>query len=122
MTNESERTGKANENPLFLGLIGNLQVSAMVHLGKLTDPNSGETERNLSAAKATIDLLRMLREKTRGNLSNGERTLLDHAIFELELNYVEESGRDEHDSTTEETDAEDAEVDDRSEEPDQNPG
>jgi hypothetical protein len=108
MIDTTESNEKTRENPLFLGLVGNLQLSAVIHLGKLADPISGETKRDLSAAKASIDLLRMLKEKTLGNLTEGERSFLDHAIFELELNYVEESGKDEREPETADTGLEDA--------------
>lgn len=122
MTDKTETNEKVNENPLFLGLVGNLQVSAVIHLGKMADPISGETKRNLPAAKASIDLLRMLREKTEGNLSEGEHKFLDHAIFELELNYVEESGKEERKPESEDTIAEDARDEEPPEQPDHSPG
>ncbi len=99
---------ESQEEPLFLGLIGNLQVSGFMHLGKMADPATGEAKRDLSAAKGTIDLLRMLRRKTEGNLADGERNLLDHVIFELELNYVDESQKKEKDPTDGDSDNKDA--------------
>ena len=41
MEDNSDTKGMVNENPLFLGLVGNLQVSAVIHLGKIADPISG---------------------------------------------------------------------------------
>ena len=120
MTEKTEGT-TTNGDQLFLGLVGNLQVSAVIHLGKIADPISGETKRNLSAAKASIDLLRMLREKTQGNLSETERTFLDHAIFELQLNYVEESGKKERETETEKVPTKDAPDEETLEQPGQNP-
>jgi hypothetical protein len=122
MTDKTESATTTNENPLFLGLVGNLQVSAVIHLGKIADPISGETKRDLPAAKASIDLLRMLRVKTQGNLSETESRLLDHAIFELELNYVEESGKEGREPDTEKTATEDARDEDSTEQPGQHPG
>ena len=83
--------GSPKDDPLFLALIGNLQLMTFVYLGKVGDPGTGEQSRNLPAAKASIDTLRMLRLKTRGNLGATENQLLDHVIFELELNYVDEA-------------------------------
>jgi hypothetical protein len=122
MTDKTETNERAGENPLFLGLIGNLQVSAVIHLGKMADPVSGETKRNLPAAKASIDLLRMLREKTKGNLTDGERNFLDNAVFELEISYVEESGKEEQKPESEDTLAKDARDDEPPGQPDREPG
>lgn len=83
------------DDPLFLGLASNLQVMAFVHLGKLADPGTGETVRNLPAARASIDMLQMLRRKTEGNLSDTEVRVLDHVIFELQMNFVDESSKPE---------------------------
>jgi hypothetical protein len=122
MADTTEFNEKTKENPLFLGLVGNLQVSAVIHLGKLADPISGETKRDLSAAKASIDLLRMLREKTHGNLTEGERRVLDHTIFELELNYVEESSREEREPKAAVAEPEDAGDENAAAESHQSPG
>jgi len=85
----------ANDDPLLLALVGNLQVMTFVYLGKLSDPARGETTRNLGAAKVSIDTLQMLRRKMAGNLSDSEGRLLDHVIFELQMNYVDESSKPE---------------------------
>ena len=52
---------------LFMSLVINLQQASMQHLGKIASPMSGEMERNLEAAKHTIDLLDCLAAKTKGN-------------------------------------------------------
>lgn len=82
-------------DPYLLALIGNLQVTTFVHLGKIADPARGEPARNLAAARASIDTLQMLRRKMQGNLSEGESRLLDHVIFELQMNYVDEASKPE---------------------------
>ncbi|MBN1426127.1 DUF1844 domain-containing protein [Candidatus Fermentibacteria bacterium] len=84
-------TGGPVDDALFLALVGNLQITTFVHLGKLADPGAGEPVRNLPAAKVSIDMLQMLRTKTNGNLSDAESRFLDHVIFELQMNYVDES-------------------------------
>ncbi|MFH1849036.1 MAG: DUF1844 domain-containing protein [archaeon] len=78
-------------DPEFIQLVIGLQSSAWMLLGKVANPMTGKTECSLEAAKATIDTLLMLKEKTRGNLSKDEEDLLSNAIQQLEINYVEET-------------------------------
>jgi hypothetical protein len=73
----------------FATFVLSLNHSALVHLGIAPDPTSGQHTKNLQLAKQTIDLLGMLHEKTRGNLSGDEERILDHALYELRLSYVE---------------------------------
>jgi hypothetical protein len=63
----------------------------MQHMGKTISPLSGKIERNLDLAKNSIDMLEMLQKKTAGNLSDDERKMLDHFLFDLRMNYVEET-------------------------------
>ena len=81
-----------NERPQvsFIAFVFSLASNAAVHFGDLPDPLTNETRPpDLEAAAQLIDLLAMLEEKTRGNLSAEERQLLDQAIFELRMRYVE---------------------------------
>jgi hypothetical protein len=68
---------------------------AMVFLGKMMNPMSGKTERDLPAARAMIDLLAELEEKTTGRLEDEERRLLQKTLTELRLNYLDEVGKPE---------------------------
>lgn len=74
----------------FASFIVSLSTSALLHFGEITDPISNTKERNLPLAKQTIDLLGMLKEKTKGNLSKEEEDLLDNILFNLRMKYVEE--------------------------------
>ena len=74
----------------FVNLVSALAASVMHQLGKLTNPLTGKTEVNLEGAKATIDMLEMLREKTKGNLNQDEEKLLRGTLSNLQLNYVDE--------------------------------
>lgn len=76
---------------LFMGLISMLSQGVMQHLGKIADPMTNKVEKNMEAAKATIDLILALKEKTKGNLSSQEERFLNTMITNLQLNYVEES-------------------------------
>ncbi|MGQ9616640.1 MAG: DUF1844 domain-containing protein [Spirochaetota bacterium] len=90
----------------FTSLVLTLSSSAWVALGKIADPVSGEIKKDLRGAKLTIDLLIMLRDKTRGNLSGDEEKLLNAIISDLQGNYAEtvfEESKEEKASTAETT-------------------
>jgi hypothetical protein len=76
----------------FASLILSLSSTAFMNLGALPDPNTGQTEKNLLLAKQTIDLLGMLREKTRNNLELDEENLFDHLLYDLRMAYIKEVG------------------------------
>ena len=74
----------------FVGFVFSLAHTAAVHFGDVPDPVSGETSPpNPQAAQQIIDILSLLEEKTRGNLTAEERQLLDQILYELRLRYVE---------------------------------
>lgn len=77
-------------NLLFLQLVASFQASAMMQLGKMASPMTGELDRDLDQARHTIDMLVMIQEKTKGNLTDTERDLLDKYVFELQMNYMHE--------------------------------
>ena len=66
-----------------------LGSSALLHLGELEHPDVGAPQKNLPLAKHTIDILVMLEEKTRGNLSPAEEKLITSLLYDLRLRYVE---------------------------------
>jgi len=72
----------------FSTFILSLGSSALVHLGEVPDPETGQTASNLLMAKHTIDVLTMLQEKTRNCLDADERKLLDGLLYELRMKYV----------------------------------
>ncbi len=74
----------------FFQLVISLQGGAMQQMGKIASPLTGKIERNLDLAKNSIDMLAMIRDKTEGNLSEEERKLIEHVLYELRLNYVDE--------------------------------
>ncbi len=69
-------------------LIASLAAQAQVHLGLHAHPSSGTKQKNLPAAKHAIDLLGVLEEKTRGNLTREEAILLSDVLASLRLAYV----------------------------------
>jgi hypothetical protein len=75
------------------------QMAAMQQMGKLVNPVTNEVEKDLSQAKASIDMIEMLKRRTEGNLSTSETEFLDKVLFELHMNYVDEAtGKAEEDS------------------------
>jgi len=79
----------------FVGFVLSLAHTAAVHFGDVVDPVSGEVGQvNLAAAKQMIDILALLEEKTRGNLSAEERQLLEQMVFELRMRFVQASQDD----------------------------
>ena len=85
-----EDKGKIHE-ARFLSLILSLHNSAWMALGKVASPLTGKIEKDLNAARGTIDLLETLRFKTRGNITPEEDKILASCLSTLQMNYVEES-------------------------------
>ena len=65
-----------------------LGSSAVVHMGDAPHPETGEAQPNLILAQQTIDILGMLQEKTKGNLSDEEARFLDNLLVDLRLRFV----------------------------------
>ncbi|RPH52926.1 MAG: DUF1844 domain-containing protein [Desulfobacteraceae bacterium] len=74
----------------FPTFIMSLNASALVNLGILDNPANGKKEINLSMAKQTIDILCLLEEKTQGNLSKDEESMLKNILYDLRIIYVKE--------------------------------
>ena len=77
-------------NNLFVGLVISISASAWQGLGKIKNYLTGKMEKNMEQAKGAIDLLEMLKEKTKNNLNSDEEKILLTTIADLQLNYVEE--------------------------------
>lgn len=79
----------------FIAFIFSLASNAAVHFGDLPDPLSHEQRPpDLEAAGQLIEIIAMLEEKTRGNLTAEERQLIDQVLFELRMRYVEAKKQD----------------------------
>jgi PBP1b-binding outer membrane lipoprotein LpoB len=75
----------------FVSFIYSLATTAFYHFGDFPDPATNKTARNLPAAKQTIDILNMLRNKTAGNLEEAEKQMLEDILYELQMRYVKET-------------------------------
>ena len=71
----------------FSTFVLSLYSSAMVHLGEVPEPESGQSIQDLDMAKHTIDSLAMLKEKTANCLDDAESKLLADLLYELRVNY-----------------------------------
>ena len=76
----------------FSTFIMSLNASALVHLGVIDDPLSGKRVKSLPLGKQTVDMLRMLQSKTRGNLAEEEDKLLQGILYDLKIAYVRQKG------------------------------
>ena len=74
----------------FTNFVISLSTTVMYHFGDFRDPHADKTEKNLPAAKQTIDILAMLKDKTVGNLDETEKNLLDGVLYDLRMRYVRE--------------------------------
>ena len=88
---EAADTARANALPEidFSTFVISLSTQALMHLGEIANPVSGKIEADISVAKQMIDILGMLKEKTRGNLNPNEDRLMEGILFDLRMKYVE---------------------------------
>jgi hypothetical protein len=91
----TQLSGKAEEQEAalpeinFSTFIISLSTQALMHLGEIANPLTGKVEPDGPVAKQMIDIIGMLREKTRGNLNSGEDRLIEDILFDLRMKYVE---------------------------------
>jgi len=82
----------AQEEPLpeidFTHFIFSLSTSVLIQLGEIQDPFTQTAVKNLPLAQQTIDLIGMLKEKTKGNLSPEEEKVIDYVLYDLRMRYV----------------------------------
>jgi hypothetical protein len=84
----------------FLSLVMSLATAGWSQLGKIPHPNTQKIEKDVEQAQITIDFLRMLLEKTKGNLKPKEDELLANAVSELELNFADEVNKQKKSAAT----------------------
>lgn len=84
-----DKTVEAN----FLQFVGGMAMQTLVHLGKMSNPITNETSVDLPNAKYSIDILGILQEKTKGNLTPEESEQLSNLLRDLRMEYVAMSGK-----------------------------
>ncbi len=72
----------------FSALVFSLSTQAVIQLGEMEDPATREKAPNLPQAKQTIGILEILQEKTKGNLTPEEKSMLDSLLYDLRMRYV----------------------------------
>lgn len=90
---ESSESGTVYPEVTFSAFIISLASSALVGLGEVPDPGSGKISRDLILARHNIDLLEMLKQKTKGGVDANEANLLENVLCDLRLKYVINCGR-----------------------------
>jgi hypothetical protein len=96
-TKEARKEATAEQpSPLpdvtFSAFVYSLSTSALVHLGEIPEPITEKMDKNLPLAKQTIDILGILQEKTKGNLTQEEENLLNSFLYDLRMRYVKAMG------------------------------
>jgi uncharacterized protein DUF1844 len=87
---KSTQSGEMSQR--FIEFVVMHAQNAALFLGQIPNPKTGEAEVNLDLARMFIDQLAMIQEKTRGNLTNEETTVLRNTLSNLQIAYVEASG------------------------------
>lgn len=80
----------SRHDQVLMGLVWSLQASAMQQMGKIQNPVTGEMEKNLEAARSSIDVLEMLKVKCRTDTPGEILRMLDGAVMDLQLNFMDE--------------------------------
>ncbi len=76
----------------FISFLLSLHTSALIQLGEIQDPLTKKADKQLPYAKQTIDLIAMLKEKTKGNLTQEEERGVEHILYDLRMRYVKAAG------------------------------
>ena len=86
----ADASGLDKHDQVFASLVVSLQIAAMQQMGKITNPLTGEIERDLQQARSSIDILEMLKVKCRTGTPDALMQMLDNAVIELQMNYLDE--------------------------------
>jgi hypothetical protein len=76
----------------FTAFVLSLVSTAAIHFGDIPDPTGARSDPNLEGAAQMIEILALLDQKTRGNLTAEERQVLEEVLYELRMRFVEASG------------------------------
>lgn len=93
---EKDEVGQQKEStslpePDFSMFISGIGMQALMHLGEIENPLTGKKQKDMAQAKYVIDILGILKDKTKNNLSVQESNLLDNLLYDLRMKYVNTS-------------------------------
>lgn len=94
-------------NQHLFSLISMFASACWQQLGKIPNQVDGKINRDLKSAQVTIDMLLMLRDKTKGNLTKTEEKMLEDTISNLQMNYADEAAKGDTPKTEDKTKVED---------------
>jgi hypothetical protein len=83
--------GAESHEPSFAMIVSSFVAQALISLGDMPNPVDGKRLRDLESAKFSIDMLQILSDKTQGNLTDEEATMLSGALYDLRMRYVNAS-------------------------------
>ena len=91
---------KQKYSQLFLYLLSSFEMSALAQMGKIKNPATDKIERDLAQAQLSIEIIDMIKEKTKGNLSIDEEKFIENMSAQLKLNYVDEMEKEKKEKQT----------------------
>jgi hypothetical protein len=91
--NEGTAPGNTDEFPAvdFISFVGSLAATALMHMGEKFSPEQPDDMKDLAAARQMIDLIDLLKVKTKGNLTEDESKMIETMLYNLKMRYVQES-------------------------------
>lgn len=78
--------------PSIPQIVSIFATQALLHLGEMANPLTGQCSVDLANAKYSIDTIQVLKEKTQGNLGEEEQQYLEHVLYDLKMRYVRRAG------------------------------
>ena len=90
---QAEQSHQQYHQPTFTIFLSSLSMQAMIALGRIENPLTKKQEKNLEQARFLVDTLEIIKEKTKGNLSDEESKLIEDALYNLRMMYVEEKDK-----------------------------
>jgi len=87
-------SGGVFHQPTFTIFLSSMSMQAMIALGRLANPVTKTTDRNLEQARFLIDTLAIVKDKTKGNLSEAEQSLIEESLYNLRIMYLEENKKE----------------------------
>lgn len=89
---EAEMASSASTGPVnFMSFILGMAQTALFQMGLIQFPGAEQSKKDMNGARQTIDIIAMIEEKTRGNLTDDEKKVIDDTLFQLRMAFVEMS-------------------------------